>query len=78
MTDTQHVTLHYNSPVTKKVYHKTVTFMQPKVYRAMQRTQGKMLREYFSGVPVENLSNSQFSLSAKVSANLEIFTKADS
>ena len=30
--------------------------MQPKVYRAMQRAQGKMLREYFSGVPVENLS----------------------
>ena len=42
--------------VLKKVYHKTVTFMQPKVYRAMQRAQGKMLREYFSGVPVENLS----------------------
>ena len=30
--------------------------MQPKIYRAMQRAQGKMLREYFSGVPVENLS----------------------
>lgn len=43
-------------PVLKKVYQKTVTFMQPKVYRAMQRTQGKMLREYFSGVLVENLS----------------------
>ena len=28
-----------------KVYHKTVTFMQPKVYRAMQRAQGKMLFE---------------------------------
>ena len=40
----------------EKNYHKTVTFMQPKVYRAMQRAQGKMLREYFSGVPVENLS----------------------
>ena len=30
--------------------------MQPKVYRAIRRVQGKMLREYFSGVPVENLS----------------------
>ena len=30
--------------------------MQPKAYRVMQRAQGKMLREYFSGVPVENLS----------------------
>ena len=43
-------------PVLKKVYQWMVTFMQPKVYRAMQRAQGKMLREYFSGVPVENLS----------------------
>ena len=43
-------------PVLKKVYQGMVTFMQPKVYRAMQRAQGKMLREYFSGVPVENLS----------------------
>ena len=42
--------------VLKKVYQKKVNFMQPKVYRAMQRAQGKMLREYFSGVPVENLS----------------------
>ena len=47
---------HVICPVLKKVYHKTVTFMQPKVYRAMQQAQGKMLREYFSGVPVENLS----------------------
>ena len=30
--------------------------MEAKCYRAMQRAQGKMLREYFSGVPVENLS----------------------
>ena len=30
--------------------------MEAKSYRAMQRAQGKMLREYFSGVPVENLS----------------------
>ena len=30
--------------------------METKSYRAMQRAQGKMLREYFSGVPVENLS----------------------
>ena len=43
-------------PVLKKVYQGMVSFMQPKVYRAMQRAQGKMLREYFSGVPVENLS----------------------
>ena len=30
--------------------------MEAKSYRAMQRAQGKMLREYFSGVAVENLS----------------------
>lgn len=30
--------------------------MEAKCYRAMQRAQGKMLREYFSGVSVENLS----------------------
>ena len=30
--------------------------MESKCYRAMQRAQGKMLREYFSGVPAENLS----------------------
>ena len=30
--------------------------MEAKCYRAMQRAQGKMLREYFSGVPVESLS----------------------
>ena len=30
--------------------------METKSYRAMQRAQGKMLREYFSGVPVESLS----------------------
>ena len=30
--------------------------MESKCYRAMQRAQGKMLREYFSGVPVESLS----------------------
>ena len=30
--------------------------MESKSYRAMQRAQGKMLREYFSGVPVESLS----------------------
>ena len=30
--------------------------MVSKCYRAMQRAQGKMLREYFSGVPVESLS----------------------
>ena len=30
--------------------------MEAKCYRAMQRAQGKMLREFFSGVPVENLS----------------------
>lgn len=30
--------------------------MESKCYRAMQRAQGKMLREYFSGVPTENLS----------------------
>ena len=30
--------------------------MEAKCYRAMQCAQGKMLREYFSGVPVENLS----------------------
>ncbi|MCR5352603.1 MAG: hypothetical protein K6E35_08965 [Bacteroidales bacterium] len=30
--------------------------MEARSYRAMQRAQGKMLREYFSGVPVENLS----------------------
>lgn len=30
--------------------------MEAKCYRAMQRAQGKMLREYFSGVPAENLS----------------------
>lgn len=29
--------------------------MEFKVYRAMQRAHGKMLREYFSGVPVSNL-----------------------
>ena len=44
---------HVVCPVLKKVYHKTVTFMQAKVYRAMQRAQGKMLREYFSGVVVD-------------------------
>ena len=27
--------------------------MEAKCYRAMRRAQGKMLREYFSGVPVE-------------------------
>ena len=42
--------------VLKKVYQGMVTFIQPKVYRAIRRVQGKMLREYFSGVPVENLS----------------------
>ena len=30
--------------------------MEAKNYRAMQRAQEKMLREYFSGVPMENLS----------------------
>ena len=30
--------------------------MEAKCYRVMQRAQGKMLREYFSGVPVESLS----------------------
>ncbi len=30
--------------------------MEAKSYRAMQRAQAKMLREYFSGVPMENLS----------------------
>lgn len=30
--------------------------MEAKCYRVMQRAQGKMLREFFSGVPVENLS----------------------
>ena len=30
--------------------------MSYKVYRTLQRTQGKMLREYFSGMPVEDLS----------------------
>ena len=30
--------------------------MEAKNYRAMQRAQAKMLREYFSGVPMENLS----------------------
>jgi len=30
--------------------------MEYKVYRASQRAQGKMLREYFSGMPVEDLS----------------------
>ena len=30
--------------------------MESKCYRAMQRAQGKMLREYFSGVSVESLS----------------------
>lgn len=30
--------------------------MEAKCYRAMQRAQGQMLREYFSGVPIENLS----------------------
>lgn len=30
--------------------------MEAKSYRARQRAQGKMLREYFSGVPVESLS----------------------
>ena len=30
--------------------------MEARSYRVMQRTQAKMLREYFSGVPVENLS----------------------
>ena len=30
--------------------------MESKSYRAMQRAQAKMLREYFSGVPVESLS----------------------
>lgn len=30
--------------------------MEAKCYRAMQHAQGKMLREYFSGVPVESLS----------------------
>ena len=30
--------------------------METKSYRAMQRAKGKMLREYFSGVPVESLS----------------------
>lgn len=30
--------------------------MEAKCYRAMRRAQGKMLREYFSGVPAESLS----------------------
>jgi len=30
--------------------------MEAKCYRAMQLAQGKMLREYFSGMPVESLS----------------------
>lgn len=30
--------------------------MEYKVYRASQRAKGKMLREYFSGMPVEDLS----------------------
>ena len=30
--------------------------MEAKWHRTMQRAQGKMLREYFSGVPVETLS----------------------
>ena len=30
--------------------------MESKCYRALQRAQGKMLREFFSGVPAENLS----------------------
>lgn len=30
--------------------------MEAKCYRALQRAQGKMLREFFSGVPAENLS----------------------
>jgi hypothetical protein len=30
--------------------------MDAKCYRALQRAQGKMLREYFSGMPIENLS----------------------
>ena len=30
--------------------------MEAKCYRAMWRAQGKMLREYFSGVSVESLS----------------------
>jgi len=30
--------------------------MEAKCYKALQRAKGKMLREYFSGVPVENLS----------------------
>ena len=30
--------------------------MEAKCYRAMRRAQGKMLREYFSGVSVESLS----------------------
>ena len=30
--------------------------MNYKVYRASQRAQGKMLREYFSGMPVKDLS----------------------
>ena len=30
--------------------------MEARSYRVMQRAQGKMLREFFSGMPVENLS----------------------
>lgn len=30
--------------------------MEAKFYRAMRQAQGQMLQEYFSGVPVENLS----------------------
>lgn len=30
--------------------------MEGKCYQAMQRAQGKMLREYFSGMPAEPLS----------------------
>ena len=30
--------------------------MNYKVYRVSQRAQGKMLREYFSGMPVKDLS----------------------
>jgi len=39
----------------EKVYHKTYTFMQSKLYQTTHLAQIKMLREYFSGAPVENM-----------------------
>ncbi len=39
----------------EKVYHKTYTFMQSKLYQTTHLAQIKMLREYFSVAPVENM-----------------------